>query len=174
METFLEILKYILPSLVVFITAYYILKVYLDSRLKNETLEMRRKDQEIILPLRLQAYERMILFLERISPVQVVFRVKRPEMSPAQMQHAIIQSIREEYEHNIAQQIYISSESWNLVRNAREEIVRLVNTAFISMTENSTSNELAQKIVEDWGKLEKNPAQVAVDQLKKEVARFFE
>ena len=174
METFLEILKYILPSIVVFFTAYYMLKAYLDSREKLQKLEMRKKDPEITLPLRIQAFERLVLLLERISPAQLVFRVKRNDMSPAQFQYAMIQSIKEEFEHNIAQQIYISPETWNLIRSAREEIIRAINTAFISMDEKSSVNDLAQKILEDWASMEINPVQAAIDKLKEEVNQLFQ
>ena len=174
MEIFLEILKYILPAIVVFFTAYYLLKTYINSLMGSAREESRSKDREITLPLRLQAYERMILFLERITPVQLVFRVKRNDMTSAQLQNALIHSIREEYEHNIAQQIYISPESWNLVRTAREEVVRAINTTFISMDEKSTAAEFAQKILEEWGKQDKNPVQIATDHLKAEVNRLFE
>lgn len=173
MNTFLEILKYTLPSVVVFLTAYYILKTYFDHKIKLENLELRKKDHEIILPLRLQAYERMVLLLERISPNQVVFRVKKPEMNPAQFQSALIQSIREEFEHNVAQQIYISPEAWSLVKNSREEIIRLINTAFISMEDKATGNDLAKKILEEWSNLQVNPVNATVDFLKNEVGEMF-
>ena len=130
-------------------------------------------DHEIILPLRQQSYERMVLLLERINPVQAIFRVKQAEMSAAQLQSALTQSIREEYEHNIAQQIYISQEAWNQVRNAREEIIRLINSSFIDMKENSTANDLAQAVIENWSRLDVNPTQKALDFLKKEVAKLF-
>jgi hypothetical protein len=174
METFLEIIKYTLPALVVFLTVYFVLKFYFDYKHKEGRQEILRKEQDIILPVRLQAYERMVLFLERISPVQAVFRVVEPDMSPAHLQAALVQAIREEFEHNIAQQIYISPEAWGLVRNAREETVRLINTAFISMNEKSTANDLAKTILENWSVMEKNPVQSAVDYLKNEVRQLFE
>jgi hypothetical protein len=173
METILEILKYILPSLVVFLTAYFLIKSYLNYRQNNDKLQLRKKDQEIILPLRLQSYERMILFLERISPVQAIFRVRKQDMSPAQLQASLVQSIREEYEHNIAQQIYISQEGWNMVRNAREEVTRQINTAFINLGDDANANDLAQMILESWGQTEKNPVQSAIDFLKNEVRQLF-
>jgi hypothetical protein len=173
METFLEILKYTLPALVVFLTVYLVLRSYFDFKQKEGLLEIRRKDQEIILPIRLQAYERMVLFLERISPVQAVFRVMEPGMSPANLQAALVQTVREEFEHNIAQQIYISHEAWGLVRNAREETVRMINSAFITLDEKSTANDLARIILESWSGMEKNPVQSAVDYLKNEVRELF-
>jgi len=174
MDTFLEILKYTLPALVVFLTVYFTLKAYLDFKTRESKQRARVKDQEVLLPIRLQSYERMVLFLERISPVQLVFRVMHPDMSPAALQAALVQTIREEYEHNIAQQIYISSEAWNLVRNAREETVRVINASFIAMNEKSTAGDLAKTILEQWSGMAKNPVQSAVDCLKNEVRQLFD
>lgn len=173
MEAVLEILKYTLPALVVFLTVYLTLRSYFAHRQKKEEYDIRRKDQELVFPVRLQAYERMVLFLERISPVQAVFRVMQPEMSPSGLHAALLQAIREEFEHNIAQQIYISPEAWGLIRNAREETVRVINSAFIVLDEKSTGNDLARLILENWSKLDKNPVQAAVDYLKQEVRQLF-
>jgi hypothetical protein len=115
----------------------------------------------------------MVLFLERISPAQLVFRVKRNDMSPAQFQNALILTIREEYEHNIAQQIYLSADAWNMIRNAKEDIVRLINTTFIDMDQKAGANEMAQSILEKWSQQEKNTAQAAIVFLKEEVGRLF-
>lgn len=173
METLLDILKYILPSLVVFLTVYFMVRSYLDHRQKSQVMLLKEKGQEIILPLRLQAYERMVLFLERISPGQIVFRVRQADMSPAQLQAALLQSLREEYEHNLAQQIYISPEAWSKVKTAREEIIRLINTVFISLDEHAGGNDFAQKVLESGSQMDKNPVQAAVDFLKKEVGQLF-
>jgi hypothetical protein len=137
------------------------------------TAEVRMKNHEITLPLRLQAYERMVLFLERINPMQLLIRVKRDNLTPAQFHSKLVQSIKEEYDHNITQQIYLSPEAWNHIRSAREEIVRIINTTFITMSEKSDVNDLAKKILEEWGKLEKNPVQGALDHLKSEVSQLF-
>jgi len=173
METILEILKYILPSLVVFLTVYFLLKSYFEFKNKSELQDVRKKDHEVTLPLRLQAYERLVLLMERISPNQLIFRVKRADMTPAQFQSVLIQTIREEFEHNIAQQIYVSQESWNLVKTAREELIRSINTAFVSLDEKATSNDLAQKIIEEWAQQGQNTVQAAILYLKKEVQNLF-
>ncbi len=173
MDTFLEILKYILPSIIVFITAYFVIRSIFENEQKNKHAELGKDDRTVLLPLRLQAYERLVLLLERISPGQVIMRVHHPGMAPYQLQAAILQNVREEFEHNLAQQIYISPETWNQVKVAKEEILRLVNTSAAELKDDNATPELAKIILENWSKLEKNPVQQAIDMLKNEVKQLF-
>ena len=173
METFLELLKIFIPALLVMLTAWLVIRNMLHDDQERRRQDLLLQTVKTVTPVRLQAYERVVLFLERISPVQAVFRVMEPDMSPARLQAALVQAIREEFEHNIAQQIYISPEAWVLVRNAREETVRLINASFISINEKSTANDLAKTILENWSAMEKNPVQSAVDYLKNEVRQLF-
>src|SRR6187399_2152934 len=123
----LEILKYTLPALIVFLTAYFLLTRYMnkDAGLKAIELKMKR-DKEIIM-LRLQAYERLALFLERMNPASIVSRVRTPDMLANELQYAMVKTIREEYEHNLSQQVYISSNTWGLIVAAKDEIIKTIN-----------------------------------------------
>jgi hypothetical protein len=131
------------------------------------------EEQKIILPLRLQAYERIILFLERISPNNMIMRLNKPEMSSFQLQSALIKTIREEFEYNLSQQLYISLKGWELVKNAKEETIKLINVASGKIPETASAGELV-KIIFDLA-LEKNrlPVDVAIDEIKKEIQKIF-
>ncbi|MBW6461068.1 MAG: hypothetical protein K0B08_10910 [Bacteroidales bacterium] len=134
---------------------------------------MKKGNREIILPLRLQAYERLILLLERMSPQQSVSRNLQQGMSALQFQIILTQSIREEYEHNAAQQVYISTHCWALIRSAKEEIIRLINTASAETDSKASANELAQLIISKSSDWDKNPIQSAIEQLKAEIAELY-
>ncbi len=90
---------------------------------------MSQKDNT--LPLRLQAYERLILYLERISPDSLVMRMSRSNLSVAQFQNELVTSVRTEFEHNLAQQTYISSQSWEKVKSARNSIIKLISESAV-------------------------------------------
>ncbi len=124
METIAEILKYVLPSLVVLATAYYLLKLFLDKEAEKTEIQMKSDLQKLSLPVRMQAYERLVLLLERIEPAGLLIRSNVPGMSAAQLQSELVQSIRSEFEHNLSQQLYVSTKVWEMVRNAREETTR--------------------------------------------------
>ena len=98
--------------------------------------------------IRLQAYERIVLFLERISPQQLVLRVDSGEMDMDRYHRILLQAIREEFEHNTAQQIYISAKAWDLVKSAKESVVQLINTSKDDLKDGAPAFELASKIVE--------------------------
>jgi hypothetical protein len=177
MSEILEILKYILPSLVVFATAYFIFKQFLENDNKKRLLEMkmnnRADNQQFVTPIRLQAYERIVLFLERISPNSLVLRVSEPNMNVMQLQSAMIMAIRLEYEHNLSQQLYISSKSWQIAKNAKEDLINIISSVAANIDKTADSSELAKAIFELTASVEKLPIEIAIEILKDEIQDQF-
>lgn len=184
MHETLEILKYILPSIVVLITAYFLLKLHLNTQeeinkreLKTQIEELRlqikQEDKKYLTPIRLQAYERMVLFLERISPQSMVFRIHKPSQNVFQLQSALLKAIRDEYEHNLAQQLYISKESWAMLKAAKEDMVKLINTSAANLKPDELGIELSKKIFEASIGIEKQNTERAIEMLKKDIQKLF-
>ena len=169
MKEFLEILKYILPSLVVLLTTFVILKTFFDKEKAKRRFELRHNNQKIITPIRLQAYERMILFLERISPESLVLRVQNPTMSVIQLQKKLLSTIRSEFAHNLSQQIYVSAESWEAVKTAKESIVKLINLTSSKHSANKSASELSRIIIHLYAKIDNSPTDNAIIILKTEI-----
>jgi Na+/H+ antiporter NhaC len=105
----LEILKITIPSLIVFLTAYFVLKAVLKKEHESRKIEVVLQNKKIITPLRLQAYERIVLFLERISPNSIIIRLQTPNMTIGQLHKEMLTTIRTEFEHNLSQQLYLSN-----------------------------------------------------------------
>ncbi|MFQ5334448.1 MAG: hypothetical protein ACE5DN_00070 [Flavobacteriales bacterium] len=164
---------YILPSLVVFATAYYILKQFFDNERKKRGLNIRLENQKVSLPMRLQAYERMVLFMERISPDGLMMRVHRKDMSARELQAVMLQNIRSEFEHNLTQQIYISDNAWGLVKNAKEETIRIINIAASKVADDASGTDLSNVVFKIMSEMEKTPTLVATEFLRKEARKFF-
>ncbi|WP_462281435.1 DUF7935 family protein, partial [Salinivirga cyanobacteriivorans] len=114
----LEILKYILPGLIVFAAVYLVLHYHLKQQREKAKVEVMLNNRKTIIPLRLQAYERLLLFLERISPEALIMRIQRPSLSVFELQSKLLQTIRTEFDHNLTQQLYVSNDAWKYVRNA--------------------------------------------------------
>ena len=180
----LEILKYILPSAVVFLTAFFILKSMLNAQeeikkkelqaqMEELRIQIKQKDKKYLTPIRLQAYERMVLFLERISPSSMIFRIQQPGQKSLQLQSALLKSIRDEYEHNLAQQLYISKESWSMIKTAKEDIVKTVNNAASIVGPDASGIELSKQIFEMGMGMEEQNTERAIDMLKKEIYKLF-
>jgi len=173
MNTFVEVLKYTLPSIIVAGLAYFLIRQFIE---KEELLHQHQRKldmQKTILPVRLQAYERLILLLERISPASLILRVSQQGMSAVHLQSALIQALREEFDHNLSQQVYISAKAWEDVKSAREELIRTINTAATALPFDATGADLATQIFTLSLQSGKQPLQFAIDQLKQEFNENF-
>ena len=102
-----------------------------DAELHNgNKMELKVQALKIIMPLKVQAYERFLLYLERVQLPQLVKRVYVPGMEKGTFHLQLLQNVREEFEHNLAQQLYVANSTWNAVVNAKEELVNQINTTF--------------------------------------------
>ncbi|MFP4059268.1 MAG: hypothetical protein ACLFUC_02145 [Bacteroidales bacterium] len=173
MTELLEILKYTLPAIVVFFTAFFILRSLLKNDDTRRKHEMALKNQDIITPIRLQAYERMVLLLERISPDSLVIRLNRKGMKNKELQGEILAVIRAEFEHNLSQQLYLSNQSWELIKSARENLIKIINSAAQNLDPNGPSFELSKVLLEKIMEMEKSPTMVALEFIKKEMQQLF-
>ena len=168
-----DLLKIIIPALIVFLTSFFILKSYLESEYKKKLLDVHMGAQNTILPLRLQAYERLTLFIERISPNNIIMRVHQTGMSARELQAVLLSDIRAEFEHNLSQQLYVSEHAWNVVRSVKEETFTLINNAVAGLPAQASGLDLSKVIIEHLMKQEKNPYQLALSILKNEVQKLF-
>lgn len=170
MEILLEILKYILPAVIVFVGVYFILNSFLQGFFDNEQRKLLTKyktdNSKLITPVRLQAYERMILYLERISLNNLVMRTYTSGMSATKLQAEMLKIIRNEFDHNVSQQLYIKTKTWELIKSAREENVKVINSCVGQLNDDSSGLELSQFILELVGRAEKLPTDVAIEALK--------
>jgi len=173
LETILELLKYSVPLLIVFGFIYFILNNYLQENFKLRSLDLKLTNQSAITPIRIQAYERIIVYLERITPNNMVMRIHSPGMSARTLHSEILKTIRSEFDHNIAQQMYMSNASWELVKSAKEEMVKLVNAAAYKVGDTPDGLELAKLLLEISGNVEKLPTQIALEYVKKEIRQSF-
>lgn len=172
MDPLFEIVKIVLPSAIVFLTAYYLVKNFLDHESRKRVVDLKLANQTVITPIRLQAYERVILFLERINPSSIVMRLSKIGGAQA-FQSELLKTVRTEFEHNLSQQIYMSTKSWDAVVKAKEETIKLINVAATRVTTESSAMELAQAIVGVSAQLTELPTKAAIDFIKKEIGKEF-
>ena len=119
-----------------------------DAELRNGSkYELKVQALKIIMPLKVQAYERFLLYLERVQLPQLVKRVYVPGIEKGQFHLQLLQNVREEFEHNLAQQLYVSNSTWNAVFNAKEELVNQINTTFEQLKDEEDVAILAQSLV---------------------------
>lgn len=168
METVLEILKYTLPALVVLLTAYLLVNSALKHITSKIELERRLGMQKDTLPLRLQAYERLTIFLERNQVSGLALRLADAEYSLKEFQTLLVESVRAEYEHNLSQQLYVSTNAWMAVTFVKDDAIRMVNMVAGSMPPDATSLAFAKKLIEITGQGE-SPADKALELMRQDV-----
>ena len=174
MDAFIEILKIILPAGAVFAAAFLIVKKFLDNDQKRRDQEIKKNNQASITPLRLQAYERIVIFLERVNPNTLVVRINKNGMTAHQFHLELIKTVKSEYEHNLSQQIYMSYGAWELVKTTKEEIIKLINITATKVAHDANSNDLAMMILNVTANLGKKlPNDIALEYIKKEVNNLF-
>lgn len=172
MDYFFDLLKIVLPAGIVFLTTYYLVTKFLDQSTKNKALDLKLANQNLVTPIRLQAYERVILFLERINPTSMVMRMNKTG-SAANFQGELLKTVRTEFEHNLSQQIYMSNKAWESVIKAKEETIKLINVAATRVSTESSAMELAQAIITVSSQLTELPTKVAIEGIKREIGKEF-
>ena len=168
-----DLILILLPALLVGLSVYYLIKVYLQTESDRRSQEHQLERLRLLSPVRMQAYERMVLLLERITPSQLIMRNIETGETAAALQQALISNIRQEFEHNLSQQLYISSNAWELIKNAREAVITAINAAASQLQPDATATDLAQLIFRDQMNSEVSTLYKALEFLKNEARQVF-
>ncbi len=173
MENFYDVLKMSIPALLVFFTAWILLRNMIKNDQDKRKQELILQNSRTVTPIKLQAYERIVLFLERISLESLLVRVSSPDMTATQLHSSLLTTIRSEFEHNLSQQIYMSQQAWEVVRNARSNMIKIINSEVEKMPPNSSGMALSKLLLEKVMELDKEPTRAAIDYIKGEIARMI-
>lgn len=169
-----EILKLLIPALLVLLTAYLLLDRLLKNEEKRRNFELFKSNYSVITPIRLRAYERLMLVLERTTPNNLILNVLKPNMTNFDLQTELLNTIRQEFAHNLSQQIYVSNELWNYIQATEESLLRLINMCASQCNPADSANVLAEKIIEVYNASEHTPTEQAIEKLKVEVRSYFQ
>ncbi|MDR1226255.1 MAG: hypothetical protein LBK47_05075 [Prevotellaceae bacterium] len=173
MDTFFQIIFALLISgLMVFGAVFFVLRKMLAADANRRNIELLLAAKELTLPLRLQAHERLMLFLERISLEAMVLRLRKPNTTNAELHADLTAAVRSEFEHNLAQQMYISQELWNTICMAKNTTLTVINTNAQQTDPKNSSMQLAQMLIK-YHVNNEQPTADAMKLLKKEVAKLF-
>ena len=173
MEVLIEFGKLIIPAVLVLYAMYLTLKNVLEKDVEKKEIDLKIRNYETMLPLRLQAYERLALLLERISPKNIMLRLNNPKLSAKEFQVLLVREIREEYNHNLSQQIYVGEETWILVKKAIEDTINLINQCGINLKDDAKSVDLTKTVFAEIMQNEVDSVGHALSQLKREVSQFY-
>ena len=173
METakILEILGYTLPSLVTGGVAYFLFDNYFRDQQNNRRWLLQKENEKELLPMRLQAYERLTLLMERIHPAQILLRNTPVNNDKKEYENYITNQIQQEFEHNLSQQIYVSGECWSIIQTAKNATIQLIRLA-AQNEKVQTAADLREFVVSSL--VDKaSPTYAALDLIKQEVGQMW-
>ena len=169
----IEFAKLIIPAAIVLYAMYLMVKSFLDREMTQRVADMKASSAKDMLPVRLQAYERISLLLERIAPNKLVLRLSNGDYSYKEFQQILIANVREEYNHNLSQQIYVSDQVWELTNSAVEDVIMTINQGADSLPKEARGLDLAKKVFEIQSEKKADPLEHALQALKQEVRTIF-
>ncbi|ALJ03644.1 hypothetical protein APS56_00100 [Pseudalgibacter alginicilyticus] len=170
-QRILDLFLYATPTLITGLIAYYFFKEHTKNEDGRRRFLLKKDLQVNSMPLRLQAYERMVLFLERISPTKLLIRVTPTSSEKEQYESLLIQSIEQEFEHNLSQQIYISDKCWGIILAAKNATIQIIRKASLS-EKTDTANKLREVILTEM--MDRNsPSDAALSFIKSEVSDLW-
>lgn len=168
-QNIFEILKFTVPALVVLICTSIIVKRFLVTETERKRMAIFQEGLSKTMMLRLQAYERLSIFVERIHPRSLISRLYEPNLTVQQFHLTLIQNIQQEFEYNLSQQIYVSNEVWRTVTTVKEQEMAMINKIGGSMDPNLPAREMVNRIM-DYLQHEDTvlPAQIALEMINNE------
>ncbi|WP_194774249.1 DUF7935 family protein [Pararhodonellum marinum] len=173
MEYLYDLLKIVLPAGLVIYGMYLVVISFLQKEREKILIQMKTKNTDTILPIRLQAGERLCLLLERVRPNNLVRRVNNADYTAKELHQLLLHDVRDEYNHNLSQQVYFSSETWEAVKSAIEEVVTLVNRSLQDLNDEARGIELAKRIFQLSLEQKNDSINFALQKVKSEIQIFF-
>jgi hypothetical protein len=138
-----------------------------------KTNELNKEGRASMLTLRLQAHERLIVFVERINPPNLLLRLHQQGIGIKELQNLVLSEIRSEYQHNVTQQLYISEVSWNVIRKLKDDTIAMVNNVVQGLPDDANGVELSKKILQHMSTIEENPYELTLGLIKKDIHKLF-
>lgn len=170
-DRIIDLFLFTIPSLIVGLIAYYFFKEHTKNEDGRRRFLLKKDLQVSAMPLRLQAYERLALFLERISPNKLLIRVTPISSNKEDYESLLIQNIEQEMDHNLAQQIYVSEECWNIISAAKNATIQLIRKASL-LEKTNTANKLREVVLTEMME-RRAPSDAALSFIKEEISDLW-
>ena len=173
MDYILDLLKIILPAGIVLYGMYLVVVSFLSKEREKLLVDLKTQNTKVVLPIRLQAAERLCLLLERITPNNLVRRSNPNQLSAAELHPMLLAEVREEFNHNLSQQVYFSEETWEAVRRAVEDVITLLNLSRQSLNGEASGIDFAKAIFANSLDQKNDAISFALRKIKSEIQLYF-
>lgn len=168
-----DILRLTISGLLVVMAAFYIARPYLDRNEKQQLISLKQTFTKEILPLRLQAYERLLLLIDRVNPTNLLIRLNNPEFSAGELHFLVLAEIKSEFQHNVSQQLYVSNVSWEIIKRIKNDTFLLMNSALKALPPEATGLEFCRLVLEQINKMENSPYDAAAILIREQAEHLF-
>ncbi|MDP3311916.1 hypothetical protein [Lutibacter sp.] len=171
LQLFFDIISYTIPSVITGTVAYYFFLTHVKSEQNRHRFLLLKENQKDALPIRLQAYERMALFLERMNLSNLLVRITSVNNDKQAYVVSIINTIEQEFEHNLSQQIYMTDQCWSVIVASKNATIHSIKKT----AENEkiiTAQDLREEILRN-SLNSISPVQHSLTFIKSEVASIF-
>ncbi|MDN3587018.1 hypothetical protein QWY86_10090 [Pedobacter aquatilis] len=169
----IDILTLFVGITLAFLTIYYLVKNDIHRFFNLKNIELNKESRAQLLPLRLQAHERLIIFIDRINPANLLVRLHQQGIDISTLQAGILNEVRSEYQHNITQQLYINSVTWNVVRKLKDDTIGMINNAVQGLPAGANGIELSKAILQHMASIDENPYDLTIELIKKDIQQLF-
>lgn len=170
-QQLVNLLMYTIPALVTGAIAFLFFREHIENENSRRTFLMHKELQKEAFPIRLQAYERMSLFLERITPSKLLLRITPTSSDKENYESLLIHSIEQEFEHNLAQQIYVSDKCWNVINASKNATIQLIRKA--ALLEKSDSADKLREVILTEMMEGHPPSHAGLSFIKDEVSKMW-
>lgn len=169
----IETATFTIAGCITLLLGYSLIKNDLNKYLRIKAHSLKKDDKTQLLNLRLQAHERMIVFIERINPSNLFVRVHQQGVALRELQAVLLNEIRTEYQHNITQQLYLNKDTWNVIKKLKEDTLGMINSAVKHLPEDVAGLELSKSVLQHMAELGDNPYDLTIDLIKKDIHQMF-
>lgn len=172
-QLFSNSIAFTIGGVITVTVAYFLVKGDIQNYFRFKSQIVNKDDKSTLLPLRLQAHERLIVFVERLNPANLLVRLHQQGISIGALQAMVLNEINAEYQHNISQQLYMSTISWSVIRKLKDDTVAMINNAVQGLPEDANGIELSKAILQHMSLIEENPYELTINLLKQDIQRLF-
>ncbi|MCT4636460.1 MAG: hypothetical protein N4A72_02030 [Bacteroidales bacterium] len=173
MISYISILLFTVPIVVLGTVMIIIIRLFLKNERENRRLNTIVEDRKIALPLKFQAYERLAMFLERITPENLLMRINKPGINARELQQRCIINIKKEFDHNLSQQVYVSVDTWLHIKSAKNKIEKLINEVGSELTPKDNGMKFSTELLSTYLKNPEDPVESAKRMLIKEANTMY-
>lgn len=172
-QILIEIITLFAGVFAALLAIYYVLKTDIQRFFNLKSIELNKDAKAQLLPLRLQAHERLILFVDRINPANLLVRLHQQGIGIGALQAGILNEIRSEYQHNITQQLYLDATTWTVVRKLKDDTIAMMNNAVQGLPADANGIELSKSVLQHMATISENPYDLTIELIKKDIEKLF-